>query len=366
MGLAHHSAKGFVVESALFFVIGFLCAAMLAIFAAPAVSRRAMRLANARARLQAPLSEAQARAERDALRAIQAVEIVRMEKRVAAADWDRAVAKTELARQTNHMLKLDEAVQGLAEDVRNRNEHIDAIVAEARALEAGSSAKDVALWDLTGQRDVLQGLFDSGRAKLFEMETRADHSRAEIAILATKVSALELELADFRSGKLPFGGDSLQGLEERIRRSEEAREAQTLELARLMRHAAERDAALTAARTARDSLARRLEASERLLSEAQEGLRAKSQSLTTANAANSGALTAERAERVHLRQEMESLQGRLAEALTSVESLTKGDAALRLAIAKLGRDIVRARSPQDDEPHGAAQIVNFARREPSS
>ena len=70
-----------MVESALFFVVGFLCATLLALLAAPAMSHRARRLANARARLQAPLSESQARAERDALRAIQAVEIVRMEKK---------------------------------------------------------------------------------------------------------------------------------------------------------------------------------------------------------------------------------------------------------------------------------------------
>ena len=60
------------------------------------------------------------------------------------------------------------------------------------------------------------------------------------------------------------------------------------------------------------------------------------------------------------------MQQRLDDAVASVETMTKGDAALRLAIAKLGRDIVRARSPQDEEPHGEAQIVNFIRREPIS
>ena len=49
-----------------------------------AVSLRATRLANARARLQAPLTETQARAERDALRGQHAVDIVRLERRLAA------------------------------------------------------------------------------------------------------------------------------------------------------------------------------------------------------------------------------------------------------------------------------------------
>jgi hypothetical protein len=355
-----------VVESALFFVIGFLCAAMFAILAAPAVSRRAMRLANARARLQAPLSEAQARAERDALRAIHAVETVKMENKVVAAEWDRAVARTELARQTNRMEKLDDSVRTFREDIQHRDARIDALEAAGRALEAETGAKDLALWDLARQRDVWQDRLANARATILEMETRADRSRVEIAVLSTEVSALEVEMADLRSGTARFGGDSFQGLEERLRRSEEARQAQTLELARQMRIAAERETALTAARTARDILSQKLEVSERRFHEMEEGLLSKAQNLTTANAANSGALATERLERLRLREEMLSLQERLDDALASVESVTKGDAALRLAIAKLGRDIVRARLAQDDEPHGEAQIVNFVRREPIS
>jgi chromosome segregation ATPase len=355
-----------VVESALFFVIGFLSAAMLAIFAAPAVARRAMRLANARARLQAPLSETQARAERDALRAIHAVEMVKMERKLAVADWDRAVAKTDLARQTNRMAKLTDLGRSLVEDIRSRDARIDEMEVAARALEAESGAKDVALRDFAGQRDVLRDRLSAARSKISTLETQADRSRMEIAILATKVSALEFEMADIRSGKTPFDGENAQGLEERLRLSEQAREAQTLELARQMRLAAEREAVLAATRAMRDKLAQKLQASERRFNEVEESLRSKAQSLTTTNAANSGALAAERADRLQLRQERDALQQRLDDAVASVETMTKGDAALRLAIAKLGRDIVRARSPQDEEPHGEAQIVNFIRREPIS
>jgi chromosome segregation ATPase len=289
-----------------------------------------------------------------------------MEKKVDAAEWERAVAKTELGRQTDRMLQLDDAARALAEDIEDRDRRIETVEAAGRALEAESSAKDIALWDLTRQRDVAQDRLTRARATIFEMETQADRNRIEIAILSTKVSALEVELSDLRSGKSPFGGASVPELEERLRLGEAAREAQTLELARLMRDAAERAAALATARTARDSLARRLEAEERRSRELEEDLRDKVQSLTTANAANSGALATEREERAHSRRELEALQARLDDALASAEAMTKGDAALRLAIAKLGRDIVRARSPQDDEPHGAAQIVNFARREPIS
>ena len=57
-----------VIEPALYFAIEFLVAALAAVVLMPVASRRARQLADARARLQAPISERQAVAERDALR----------------------------------------------------------------------------------------------------------------------------------------------------------------------------------------------------------------------------------------------------------------------------------------------------------
>jgi chromosome segregation ATPase len=355
-----------VVESALFFVIGFLCAALLALLATPAVSRRAMRLANARARLQAPLTESQARAERDALRAVQAVEIVKMEKKVASAEWERALARTDLARETGRLLKLDVAVQELDAEIQRRDELYATLQREIYAAEAEAGAKEVALLDLAGQRDIAKRRLAEARSAVVELQSHIDRDRVEIATLSTQVAAFEVELSDMRAGRRRFGGQDDADLAQRLRQSDTARADLTLELARLMRALAERTVALANAETARDDIERKFTFSEQRVQSVESELRTRLQALSTERAGGDSALSTERETRQHMQDEIEALKARLGEATASAETLARGDAALRLAIVKLGRDFVRSRAPQDDEPHGAAQIVNFVRREPAT
>jgi chromosome segregation ATPase len=171
---------------------------------------------------------------------------------------------------------------------------------------------------------------------------------------------LEVELSNARMNRrrsIESGPD----IEERLRASEAARDDQTVELARMLRNVAERNLALARIEAARDELERRLERAR-----AAEGeLRAQLQGLSAERAAAQGALMMEQGTRRYLQDEIDSLRARLEETIASSETLTKGDAALRLAIAKIGRDLLRARAPQDEELHVAGQIVNFARREPT-
>lgn len=350
-----------MVESALFFVVGFLCATMLALLAAPAVSQRARRLANARARLQAPLSKSQARAERDALRAVQAIEIVRMQKRVAAAEWERAVARTDLAREASKGAKLEAAARELDRDLQFKDAESAKLEVALANAQAELGAKETALWDLAGQRDAAQRRLSEARTTIADLQNHIDNDRVEIATLSTQVSALEVELSDARANRRRFGENG-QDIGERLRFSETAREDQAAETARLLRTLAERNAALTKLETGRDELERRLERAR-----ATEGeLRAQLQASATERASAQGALMTEREARHHLQMEIDALKARLEETVASSETLAKGDAALRLAIAKLGRDLARARAAQDEEPHLAGQIVSFARREPMS
>lgn len=354
-----------MVESAIFFMIGFLSATLLALLAAPAISSRAARLANARARLLSPLSETQAKADRDALRAVHAVEIVKMEKKLSGAEWERGVARTQLARETARLLVLDATIRKLGAEAEEQERVATTLAADLRAAVAENAAKETAIWDLTGQRDAVQRRFVQSRAAATELESLIDRNRVEIATLATQVSALEVELSDARAGKGRFSGESVSSLQERLRASESAREDQTLELARMMRSAAERSAALAKAESARDLMEQQLAEIEQreksiLLNDATKT------SLPADEAINaSRAAPEEYGSRLELQREIDRLKLRLEETSASSEALTKGDAALRLAIAKLGRDLVRARI-QDDEPSGAAQIVNFARREPTA
>ena len=80
--------------------MGFLAACLIAVVGMPAISRRATRLAEARARLRAPSTEKQANADRDALRAQNAVERVRIERRLALVEEASNQLRVEVGRQT--------------------------------------------------------------------------------------------------------------------------------------------------------------------------------------------------------------------------------------------------------------------------
>ncbi len=355
-----------MVESALYFAIGFLCAALLAILALPAVSMRAMRLANARARLQAPLSETQARAERDALRGQHAVETVRLERRVAAAQWDRAVAKADLGRQSRRVVELDDLVRARAVDVDAQAERIEALIASESELRAENSAREIAMRDLTAQRDRATAADERAQSRVGELETSFERDRVVIASLGTRVETMEIELADWRGKYGASAGsasDRVDELLERLRRSEAQRENLTLETARQLRILAEREAALAAAEAVRAHASGKLAALETQSKATESELRRQLQALATSQSAAEGALAAERKARIDRQRENEALRARLDGADSGAQS-TQADAQLRAAIAKLGRDILRLRNVDDAPPSPAAGV--HARRDASA
>ena len=407
-----------MVESAIFFLIGFLAAALLAISAAPAVSRRAMRLATARARLQSPLSESQARAERDALRGQHAVEIVRLERRFDAVDADRLLGKAEIGRQASRIVELETLSAEQAAEISRQRTEISALFDDGRDLRSQLGAQEVALHDLTHQRDGAIQEFARARSRILDMETTIDQNRALIATLETRVAGLGVELADlnrtsglaaamaeserqrlsnslaqkaldfsrvsdeFSAARIRMTAlqaeyeaqlletlrlqDRLEGLEARLAASEAAREKATLELSRQLAHVAERDAAFKRAETSLADVTKRMEASESAAKSRESALANRAQEWATSNAASEGALSAERAARIDLQKELEQVRSRLAEANAAVQSATKGDQALRLSIARLGREVLRSHEAEEIDPLRAAQIVSFSRREPAS
>jgi hypothetical protein len=336
------SAAHTLVESALFFAIGFLCAALLAILAAPAVSLRATRLANARARLQAPLTETQARAERDALRGQHAVDIVRLERRLAASQWERALAKAEAGRHATRLVRLDGLVKLKSQDIADQERQIQELSQAVDALASENGAREIALFDVLRQRDLAAEAYDRGKARIAELETEFERRRLAIAALTTQVSGLELELGDWRARYGPTAAgsaDRIAELYERLERSERGRENAMVQAAQQLKTLAERETALAAAGSARDDLQRRLQTLETQSKAVESQLRQRLQALTTSQAAAEGALSAERAARLERQREVEVLRVRLDEAMAGKE----GDAELRAAIAKLGRDFVASR-----------------------
>lgn len=362
-----------MVESAIFFLIGFLTAALLAIAAAPAVSRRAMRLAVARARLQAPLSESQARAERDALRGKHAVETVKLEMKLEAAEVKLGQALARIGRQATEALGLNETIARLRDDVARDRSEIEALSAEQTALRAEIGARELGLHDMSSQRDRLALRLESATNHITEMATSLDRDRLVIASLETRATQLNLQIVDLRRSLATAAQDGLElqkkfadraaELEARLADSERLREDMTLEVNRQLARLAERDAMLNSARSERDALASRLHSIVGEAEARESGLEARAQDLSTSHAAAEGALQFERKARLEMQSQIERLENRLTDAAAVSEALAKGDQTLRLAIARLGREILRAR--ENDGATGS-QIVNFTRRDPVS
>jgi chromosome segregation ATPase len=231
-----------LIEQAIFAAVGFLTATLLALAAAPAVARRARRLAEARARLLAPLSEAQAIADRDALRAQHAIEIVRLERRLRAAGEAVAARKVELGRQRARLVALEEATTMGVGD-------LEAARFEANALRGELGTAQSVLAELDAQRRRVE-------ARLDDSETLAEERRGEIAALATRLAALEIRLADAERAAERAEAEhgrlraALADAEARLARSEAAREEAVLENRRQLERVAERAAAAASAEAA--------------------------------------------------------------------------------------------------------------------
>ena len=401
-----------MVESAIFLLLGFLTAAFLALLAAPAVSRRARRLVVARARLQSPLSETQARAERDALRASHAIDLVRLETRLNAAENDCAIHRVQLGRQASRILSLEDVSAERATEIARQREELIALQGDARDLTVQLETQEIALRDLTFQRDEADRGFALARSRISELEMRVDENRAVMASLEAQATSLHVEIVDLRRAAgsaeservrlsaalaermgaanrlreeletaaalsvrllLEFDGRvaeaarlraRLEEIEPRLQRSEAAREEIALENGRLSLLAA-RDAVLNRAEAAHSDLTSRLAALAETATAKQDAMAMQTQAMATSQATMEGPLRAARLDRVDLQKEIELLRARLSKSAVTAQTASKGDQALRQSIARLGREIARAyEAPDKNQPH-AGQVVNFARREPT-
>ncbi len=376
-----------MIEQALFFAIGFLAAALAAVAAAPLLSRRAMRLAAARARLRAPATERQAIAEADALRAQHAVERARLERRLAFAEETSVGLRVAVGRQSAEIIRLTSDVVDLADQLYDQRAKVETLASRERDLRATVGAAQIALNDTLGQRDRAFAARDAAEARAAELNAEASRVRARTAVVAARAEYLEgrvedltqiakaardrgdrmaadLEVERGRAASLEARLDATtavsQGqserlsransdhrrlvariaeLEERLRLSERAREETLLENGRQLAALADLEAAMAVASEKAAGLEARLAA---LAAEASERDNASSLRTETlpAQAAMEGSLRTARAEREALQRENDALRNRIAH-FGDASRAVATDAELRNSIERLGREVSR-------------------------
>ncbi|QKC95270.1 hypothetical protein [Mesorhizobium sp. NZP2298] len=116
-----------MVQSVLFFALGFLCAGFLALIVAPAVWRRAVSLTRRRIEASIPLTQAEIQADKDRIRAEYAMSTRRLEMNVKALREKAAEQLVEINRGR-------EALKGLAVERTDKNHALAELGAKNEAL----------------------------------------------------------------------------------------------------------------------------------------------------------------------------------------------------------------------------------------
>jgi chromosome segregation ATPase len=116
-----------LVQSVLFFVLGFLCAGFLALMVAPAIWRRAVTLTRKRVESSIPLTQTEIQADKDRIRAEYAMTTRRLEISVKALREKTAEQLVEINRGR-------EAMKGLAVERTDKNQALTELGAKNEAL----------------------------------------------------------------------------------------------------------------------------------------------------------------------------------------------------------------------------------------
>ena len=168
-----------MIQSILFFALGFLCAGLLALLVAPAIWRRAVRLTRKRIEATVPLTLAEIQADKDRLRAEFAVSTRRLEMSLKELRERAAEQVVEIGRNREELKRLsagrDETNQALSEldargadlksELRRREEELGQMT--ARVAEA-----DGILRERAAELDRLNRLYEE--ASLASVDSRAE------------------------------------------------------------------------------------------------------------------------------------------------------------------------------------------------
>ena len=200
-----------MIESSMYFAIGFLLAVLSVLVVVPLVHRRAVRLTTRRLEATIPLSIAEVHADKDLLRAEFAMSTRRLETNVEQLKTKSASQLAELGRKGDAVNRLKIEL-GTLRDQLNATEKEYAV--KATAMQEAERA-------LTDKESDLAKLI----SELNERSIIADAQKIEIIALKTQVEAMKIQLDG--------AGNELKAVEDH-RDAERALTDKELQLAKLM------------------------------------------------------------------------------------------------------------------------------------
>jgi hypothetical protein len=181
------------------FALGFFVASLIALAAAPAFWRRAIRLSTRRLEMQLPLSPEEILAGRDLLRAEFAVERRRLEKKAEALNLVHAADMTELGRRAAIIAGHDASLLTLSQQDSERGAEFAALqraMAETSAELAATAKESYDTSGLIARRDDQIDLFAASSAEARALAAKQRDALAAFeANLARQGQALAAQAA---------------------------------------------------------------------------------------------------------------------------------------------------------------------------
>ncbi|MGL4243026.1 MAG: hypothetical protein ACRCTI_18085 [Beijerinckiaceae bacterium] len=343
-----------MIEQTLFFALGFVTAALLALVILPAFWRRAYRLTRRELEATLPLSPSEIAAERDQLRAKFAVERVQLEQ---TAEKAQALRQAVLSDSGAKSLRITD----LEDRITSRDASIAALETKAASLEAAlvnargvieeqraaigslqheAKGAEAQLAALTGEHRDLGDVSDSRRIQIAALETNLEAQRARIGELDRDLKAARAQARSLTE-EVRARERSVRDLEKELSVAVSKQQSAEEIAERRQQVIAERDAAvgaleekLDAARRearSRDDIirreTRRAEVADKLALERDaivQKLKDEAR-VTTADLAKSADKL--KADRQKLQAELTEVRGRAAQLQREVNALKRGTAA---------------------------------------
>lgn len=194
-----------MIQTALFFILGFLTATFIAVLVAPAIWRRAVVLTRRRIEASMPLKLNEIRAEKDMVRAEAAVQIRKLEMTIKSLNEKNIEAALEAERRDEEIRELNreraERVEKIAElgergneleqALASRVQEIEALAARLAEHERKIDAQDQEIRKLGNMYDEASFAASSRQIELVAQESKIEQMLQDLAAAKTARNAAE-------------------------------------------------------------------------------------------------------------------------------------------------------------------------------
>ncbi|MCP4383658.1 MAG: hypothetical protein GY798_19955 [Hyphomicrobiales bacterium] len=194
-----------MIEAIMFFALGLLTAGLLALAIAPAMWRRADRLARTRIESALPLSMAEIQADKDQLRANFAMSARRLELQAEQLESGANVQKLEISRSRTEIARLEAdraakiaTIETLEERISGLNKDVEGTERQIVEARTELAARDVSLSERAAR---IKGL----EAEFAAAEVLSEEQKLELVARETTIGNLDDSLADARTAEAEMG-----------------------------------------------------------------------------------------------------------------------------------------------------------------